>query len=82
MVILTGFLSCIKKIRSIFDIPTLLLDFLPAIISILDVTSSASRVQIVNSFALLSLEKIVIFEVSMTGVVNMALRPDVKHKIV
>ena len=35
-----------------------------------------------NSFALLSFEKMVIFEVSMMGAVNMALRPDVKHKIV
>ena len=34
-----------------------------------------------NSFVLLSFE-MVIFEVSMTGAVNMALRPDVKHKIV
>ena len=35
-----------------------------------------------NSFVLLSFEKMVILEVSMTGAMNMALRPDVKHKIV
>ena len=35
-----------------------------------------------NSFILLSFEKMVILEVSMMGAVNMALRPDVKRKIV
>ena len=36
----------------------------------------------VNSFVLLTFEKIVILEVSMTGAVNMPLRRAVKHKIV
>ena len=35
-----------------------------------------------NSFVLLSFEKMVILEVSMQGAMNMALRPDVKQKIV
>ena len=35
-----------------------------------------------NSFVLLSFEKMVILEVSMTGAMIIALRPDVKHKII
>ena len=37
--------------------------------------------QFFNSFAFLTFLKTVIVEVSMTGAMNMALRPDVKHNI-
>ena len=37
---------------------------------------------LINYFVLLSFEKMSILEVSMTGAMNIALRPGVKHKIV